>query len=85
MISTRTREERVMSRQKWPPIAPGARVRTTQSNTPSDEWTDEVQASRQWGVEGEVRTHHDSHGLCYEVMHSDGTVGSYDPTELEVL
>lgn len=37
------------------------------------------------GVEGEVIGEHNSHGLCYDVQHEDGTTVSYDPLELEVL
>ena len=70
---------------KYPPISPGTLVKTTRSNTPDTEWTPEARANRKWGVEGRVLTHHDSHGLCYEVRHSDGTVGTYDPSELEVV
>jgi hypothetical protein len=29
--------------------------------------------------------HHDSHGLCYDVRHDDGTEGCYDPSEFEVI
>ncbi len=72
--------------EKWPPIDPGTAVRTTQPNMAMrDEWTPEGWAKRQWGVQGGVITHHDSHGLCYEVRHPDGTVGCYDPTELVVV
>lgn len=75
-----------MTANKYPPIYPGTMVKTTQPNWGlRDEWTDEGWASRKWGVEGEVITHHDSHGLCYDVQHKDGTVGCYDPSELEII
>ena len=75
-----------MTAQNWPPISAGTLVRTTEPNMElREEWTDEGWAGRKWGVDGRVITHHDSHGLCYEVRHSDGTMGTYDPSELEVV
>lgn len=74
-----------MTTRKWPPISHGTSVRTTQENPAITNWRPEALASRQWGVIGEVANHHDSHGLCYEVKHPDGTIGFYDPTELEVV
>jgi len=72
--------------KKWPPIDPGTAVMTTQPNLEKrEEWTDEGWARRKWGVRGTIITHHDSHGLCYDVQHPDGTVGCYDPSELEVV
>jgi len=44
-----------------------------------------VLALQKWGVVGEVMDHHDSHGLCYEVKHPDGSIGVYDPTEIEEI
>jgi hypothetical protein len=73
-------------RPKWPPISPGTTVMTTKPNLQKrNQWTDEGWAGRQWGVQGSVITHHDSHGLCYEVRHPDGTVGCYDPSELQIM
>ncbi len=74
-----------MNAGKYPPISPGTLVRTTQEDEANaDSWTEEGKKRRKWGVEGEVIAHHDSHGLCYEVKHKDGTVGCYDPTELTI-
>ncbi len=71
---------------RYPPISPGTRVHTTCANNAlRKDWTEEAWDSRQWGVRGKVRTHHDSHGLSYEVMHPDGSIGHYDPSEIEVL
>ena len=71
---------------KYPPITRGTSVKTTEANLSKRvEWTDEGWEKRQWQVIGMVGLHHDSHGLCYEVTHPDGTVASYDPTEIEVL
>jgi hypothetical protein len=70
----------------WPPISPGTIVRTTQPNWDKrEDWTDEGWESRLWGVEGSIIMHHDSHGLCYDVRHPDGTQGCYDPTEIEIV
>ncbi len=74
------------SGEKYPPISPGTRVRTTQENPRlRDEWTEMARTKRRWGVEGTVLVHHDSHGLHYDVRHQDGTEGPYDPSELEVV
>ena len=75
-----------MSDGVYPPIHPGTRVRTTEPNMAlRREWTEEAWAGKKWGVLGTVITHHDSHGLCYDVRHADGTRGSYDPSEFEVI
>lgn len=64
-------------------LSDGTRVCTTAEEV--TDWTPEAQASRKWGVEGEILTHHDSHGLCYEVRHQDGSVGHYDYRELREI
>jgi len=75
-----------MTSEKYPPISPGTPVRTTEPNmSKRGEWTDEGWASKKWGVQGTVITHHDSHGLCYDVRHEDGTQSCYDPSELDVV
>lgn len=33
-------------------------------------------------MHGSIVGHSDSHGLCYEVRHDDGTRAFYDPDEL---
>lgn len=72
--------------KKYPPISARTKVKTTQANIAlRKEWTDEAWEKRKWGVQGTVITHHDSHGLCYDVRHEDGTEGCYDPSELEVV
>jgi len=61
-------------------------VKTTWPNHDlREEWTDEGWARKKWGVRGKVITHHDSHGLCYDVYHEDGSTGCYDPSELEII
>lgn len=44
-----------------------------------------VQEKRKDGMLGVVIGHHDSHGLCFDVRHEDGTIGSYEPEELEII
>jgi len=68
-----------------PPISDGTRVITTQCNPDINDWSEEALATRQWGVLGSVIKHHDSHGLCYAILHADGTTGYYDPTEFRAL
>lgn len=82
---TRDLEQKDGVSQGWPPILPGTFVETTRENPEIDDWGPEARLSRQWGVLGEVLTHHDSHGLSYEVKHPDGTIGHYDPTEFRVV
>lgn len=61
-------------------------MRTTQENPSlSGEWTAEAIALRKWGMPGMVTGHSDSHGLCYEVRHEDGTTGWYDTSEIEEI
>lgn len=72
--------------KKYPPISPGTRVKTTQEDSATaNSWTKDAQKRRRWGAEGAVITHHDSHGLCYEIRHDDGTVGCYDPSEFDII
>jgi len=71
--------------EKWPPLDPGTRVKTTSKKTSDGEWMPEARAARKWGVTGRILVHHDSHGLCYDVQHDDGSQGCYEPTEFEVL
>lgn len=74
-----------MTNEKWPPLDPGTRVKTTTKKTADSEWTPEALVARKWGVTGTVAWHHDSHGLCYDVRHDDGTEGCYDPAEFDVI
>ncbi len=75
-----------MSTGKWPPLDPGTRVKTTQPNeSMRREWTEEGWTGKKSGVLGTILRHHDSHGLCYDIEHDDGSEGCYDPSEFEVL
>lgn len=73
-----------MPDKKWPPLRFGTLVRTTEPNPKVGDWTREARASRKWNELGVVVEHHDSHGLCYKVLHLDGTCGYYDPSELKI-
>ena len=64
----------------------GRRVKTAKRANPSTDWTAEARASRRWDIEGVITCVHDSHGLCYEVQHTDdGSIGAYEHDELRVL
>jgi hypothetical protein len=66
-------------------IESGTIVTTTQVNPRmANEWTPGVLSSQQWGVTGVVLAHSDSHGLCYQVLHEDGSTSWYDPSEITV-
>lgn len=66
-------------------LANETRVRTVKPEREAGDWTKEALASRKWGTYGTVTTHHDSHGLTYEVQHLDGTTGHYEHEELAVV
>jgi AMMECR1 domain-containing protein len=61
---------------------PEVQVRTLEPK--ADNYTDEGVKKRKWGVNGVIIAHHNSHGLCYDVRHEDGSIGTYDPNELEL-
>lgn len=71
--------------ENWPPLDNGTRVRTVAIPNVADDWTEEAKFVRRFGVLGTIVRHHDSHGLCYDVQHDDGTEGCYDSRELAVL
>jgi len=67
-------------------LSMGTAIRTTQPNLAMrNEWTDEGWDARKWGVIGTITAHHDSHGLCYDVQHEDGSDACYDPSEIVTL
>lgn len=69
-----------------PPILPGMKVRIQiDKKRISLDWTPEALTNRQDRVIGFITGHHDSHGLCFDVIHEDGTRGCYDLHELIVL
>ena len=65
------------------PIPLGTRVETVKPDQESKDWTARALAARKWGVTGTVVKEHDAHGLFYDVEHEDGTMGYYEPRELE--
>jgi len=69
----------------YPPIAPGTKVITfIDAGMESEDWSDEAKRTRQHEKNGTVIGHHDSHGLCFDVQHSDGTKSCYELHELIV-
>jgi hypothetical protein len=50
----------------------------------SDGWTEEARRARarRQHTYGLVSEHHDSHGLCYDVIFADGSTASFEPEEL---
>ena len=75
-----------MSEKPFPHyLFPGTQVQTTKKNTPDSEWSPEALKNRRWGVKGEIIDAHDSHGICYDVMHVDKSIGCYDPSEFVVI
>ena len=58
----------------------GDKVTTTEENPTVTGWR--KPEDRRWGVSGGVFNESDSHGLCYQVKHDDGSLGWYDPSEL---
>lgn len=72
--------------QELPTFNLDVQVLTTEHNPDIDGWTAEALGTRRWGVAGIITALHNSHGLSYEVTHSDDlTVGHYDPTEIESI
>lgn len=67
-----------------PPLKPGTIVKTTQLDEIATKgYMKEYLLRKKWGQLGVILTHHDAHGLCYEVRHLDGEIAYYEPTELE--
>lgn len=68
----------------YPPIKPGTKVRIfVDPAKQGKDWMPEALPHRRKEGTGVVKTHHDSHGLCYDVVHDDDkTEGCYDPHEL---
>lgn len=62
----------------------GQEVRTADHLDKRD-FVEEALRSRRPGATGTVVAHHDGHGLCFDVRHPDGTIGCYDPDELEFV
>lgn len=63
----------------------GTEVKTTQADMSTRrDWTGMTWISRKWGIVGKILKVSNSHGLCYQVDHGDGTSGWYNPTEISV-
>lgn len=59
----------------------GTWIKTTKPKKDVD-FIPEALLKRKWNVYGTILGHHDSHGLYYDVLHCDGSLGPYDPEEL---
>ena len=71
--------------RKWPPLDMGTRIKISKPiPNKRKEFTSKAILHRKWGVTGTIIMH-DSHGLCYDVKHDDGTTGSYDPKEFTLI
>ena len=58
-------------------------VLTVKSEKVSGDWMPTVLNSRKFGITGKIVRISNAHGLCYEVLHEDGSSSYYDPWELE--
>ena len=65
-------------------IKKGTQIRTTE-DAGRDDWVAENRMNIKWGVLGTVLRHSNSHGLCFLVLHTDGTEAWYDADEVEVI
>lgn len=84
--SPHAKKEVATNPEPLPVLMPGTQVKTMEPNMElRGEWTEEGWASKKPGVNGVIIKHHDSHGLCYDVQHEDGSIGCYDPSELEII
>jgi hypothetical protein len=76
-------------RALWPKDEPplwGRRVQTLVLNAALEScWSPIALASKKWGRKGRVVGCYDIDGLVYVVRHGDGSIGYYDPTEIEAI
>ena len=62
------------------------RVLTVQIKPSNDlQYSAEANRLRKWGVKGTLVRYSNSHGLCFEVQHDDGSRGCYEPEELKLI
>lgn len=67
------------------PILHGARVKTDVLPECSKNYVSTANARRKSHVKGTVVDYSNSHGICYTVIHDDGTWAVYDPEELMIV
>ncbi len=65
----------------WPPDSVGKRVKTAPALGVRD-FSTEALLLRKANSWGNIVGHSDGHGLCYEILHEDGTRAHYDLDEL---
>lgn len=64
-------------------LSNGTKVRVhIVKNRVANDWSPDAEKARKDDVGGHVIGHHDSHGICYDVRHDDGSIGYYEPHEL---
>lgn len=63
----------------------GTRVKTLSPKVEDKEWTFDIAKTRKWNIKGSITGNYKGHGLCYRVMHDDGTESFYDPQELRII
>jgi hypothetical protein len=51
----------------------------------AEDWSEEAKKTRRHEESGVVIGYHDSHGLCFDVQHSDGVKSCYELHELIVV
>jgi hypothetical protein len=62
------------------------RVLTVRADPSNDEeYVQAARAARRWGVKGTLKQYSNSHGLCFQVEHDDGTTGCYEADELKLI
>lgn len=69
----------------YPALKVGTKVLTVETNHTSKDWDKKALASRRFGVVGTIIHESNSHGLCFKVEHEDGSIGYYDPWELDSI
>jgi len=70
----------------YPPITPGTKVKTfIDGGMEAEDWSEEAKRTRRHEATGIVIGHHDSHGLCFDVQHSDGVKSCYELHELIIV
>lgn len=74
-----------MNQATYPTRHIGSKVITVETNCTSEDWTASALKKRKFNVAGEIIGYSDSHGIVYEVRHADGSVGCYDPWELDTI
>lgn len=68
--------------KNWPPISNGTKVHAVKKGKRDYSAEGDVKRGLLSGCVGEVISHSDSHGLCYQVKFEGGDMAWFDPDEL---